>query len=193
MNFIKKNMRPAVREAGAGFAGHPIEATHKVPTKTGCNFSGAKYWWVSAIINAAIIVVLFVLGLLLTGCGTVIPKTVQANVASYDGGAQNSGLLSMTTNTTGEVTGAIITPHARDRYNALISIYSTNFFPALTFDAGITPMLVFKPQIVPVNGPPPEQSAQTYLIDAEHLVDFMRMNRWNRQTLNPQPSTLKHP
>jgi hypothetical protein len=103
-----------------------------------------------------------------------------------DGGAQNSGLLSMTTNTTGEVTGAIITPHARDRYNALVAIYSTNFFPALTFDAGITPLML--PQYVIVGKPPPQQ---TYHIDAEHLVDFMRMNRWHRSSLGSFAPTSK--
>ena len=125
---------------------------------------------------------LALLGLLLvaSGCGTVIPKTVQANVASYDGDAQNSGLLSTTTNSTGEVTGAIITMHARDRYNALIVIYSTNFYPALKFDAGITPLKL--PSFIIVGKPPP---LQTYSIDAEHLVDFMRMNRWHKAAAPP--------
>ena len=109
------------------------------------------------------------------GC-TVIPKPVQADVASYDGAAQNSGLLSLTTNSTGEVTGAIITAHARDRYNALVAIYSTNFFPRLTPDAGITPLPV--PQYAVAGKPPP---LPAYQIDAEHLVDFMEMNRWHKQ------------
>ena len=190
MNSNKKNMRPAPREAGAGFAGHPIEATHKVPTKTGCNFLGVTttraqrrdVFYCAAMV--VVIALLFALLIFLSGCGTVIPKTVQANVASYDGGAQNSGLLSMTTNSTGEVTGAIITMHARDRYNALVAIYSTNFFPALTFDAGITPVLP-RPET-------PDARPDAYHIDAEHLVDFMRMNRWHHQTVNPQPSTLNH-
>jgi len=111
----------------------------------------------------------FALLILLTSCGTVIPKPVQANVASYDGGAQNSGLICMTTNSTGEVTGAVITPHARDRYNALVTLYSTNFFPRLEIDAGITP------------APP------NFRIDAEHLVDFMRMNRWHKAAAPPKP------
>lgn len=106
--------------------------------------------------------------ILLPGC-TVLPTTVKASVASYDGGVQNSGMLSLTTNSTGAVTGAILTPHARDRYNALLALYGTNFFPALTLDAGITP------------APP------NYRIDAEHLVDFMRMNRWRKAASPPKP------
>ena len=153
MSFIKTKQEPATREAGAGFAGSQrgdIKSPHK-----------------NRHVFFALLCVLCVL--LFTACGTVIPNTVQANVASYDGGVQNSGLLSMTTNSTGAVTGAIITPHARDRYNALIPVYGTNFFPALKFDEGITP------------APP------NFRIDAQHLVEFMRMNRWHHQALNPQP------
>lgn len=167
---IKPNRKPpGLQRGGTGFAGHPIEATSKVPTKTGCNFSDEN-WWINPIITILIALAALFLGILLIGCGTVIPKPVQANVASYDGDVQNSGLVSLT-NSNG-VMVAIITPHARDRYNGLIAIFGTNFIPPITLDAGITP------------APP------NFRIDAEHLVDFMRMNRWHHQNFNAQPSTL---
>ena len=104
---------------------------------------------------------------------TVIPKTVQANVASYDGGVQNSGWICATTNSTGQIDGAIVTPHWRDRYNALIEVYSTNFFPRLVPDAGITP------------APP------NFHVDAQHEVYFMQMNRWHKsQTPNSGAKSL---
>jgi hypothetical protein len=99
--------------------------------------------------------------LLLTGgclTSTVVPEPVVSTATSFDGTNQNSGLICFTTNGT-----AILTPHARDRYNLLIARYGTNFIPSLTNDAGIVPTLT-----------------NTYEIDAEHLADFCSMNRWKK-------------
>lgn len=96
----------------------------------------------------------------LTAC-TVAPKPVTDKVASYDGNAQNSGFISWASDG-----GGIITPHARDRYNALIELYGTRFLPPLKYDAGIT--------ATPTN---------TFHIDAEHLVQFGIMNAWRKSSL----------
>jgi hypothetical protein len=76
--------------------------------------------------------ILFVFALALTACGTVAPVVNEPKAASWDGSEQNSGLIS-------DVGSAMtVTPHWRDRYNALIAIYGTQFKPALTADEGIT-------------------------------------------------------
>jgi hypothetical protein len=89
---------------------------------------------------------------------------VADNQASYDGAEQNSGLLGFTTNGQGQVTGAVITPHARDRYNALVAAYGARYQPAVKPDDGIVPT-----------------GTNTFRIDAEHLIKFSAMNRWRKQ------------
>lgn len=93
------------------------------------------------------------------GC-TVIPKRLESRAASFDGGQQNSGLVAQLADRS-----AIITTHARDRYNGLIEIYGRKFSPPLQRDAGVTAY---------TNG--------TWCIDAEHLVKFATMNRWRKQS-----------
>lgn len=88
---------------------------------------------------------------------TIVPAPVVAQQASYDGGAANSGVLQLDT------TGAIITAHARDRYNALIALYGREFAPALVADAGITPL--------------PDG---TFRITAQALTNFALMNAWRK-------------
>ena len=75
-----------------------------------------------------------------SGCGTfrtVRPPALQGGAASFDGGQQNSGLVGWHTNASGE-TFVIITPHMRERYNAMIEIYGARFVPPIKQDAGIT-------------------------------------------------------
>ncbi len=97
------------------------------------------------------------------GC-TVTPKRAVDNVASFDGGKQNSGVLGYYTNSVGEQF-LILSPNARARYNALIASYGgTNYFlPPLAPDDGIAPF---------TNG--------TFTIDARHEVDFRLMNGWRK-------------
>lgn len=95
---------------------------------------------------------------LLSGCGTVIPLQVTSAAASFDGGERNSGFIGWTTNGCG-----IITPHARDRYNALIVDYGARFHPPLKPDYGIMP-----------------SATNTFIITPEALSDFAAMNRWRR-------------
>jgi hypothetical protein len=98
------------------------------------------------------------LALALTGCaGTIRPAVVTRNAASWDGTNQNSGFLMFTNG------GALITSHARDRYNGLIGTYGARFVPPLAPDAGV------------------QAAGIWYQIDAEHLADFCTMERWRRE------------
>ncbi len=111
----------------------------------------------TAVVFLSVAGLLFLFALLLAGC-TVTPKKVSATVASFDGGAQNSGFLGYTTN------GGVLTPHAFERYNALSARYGTNFVPALTPAAGCAAF---------TNG--------TWLIDAQHEIYFKTMVRWRKE------------
>ncbi len=102
----------------------------------------------------------FVLAFVLCGCtSTVIPTQVRDSHASFDGNQANSGFLRFSPDGSG-----VITPHARDRYNALAVVYGKRFSPALHADDGITAL-----------------SADEFQIDSEHLVKFATMNRWRKQ------------
>ncbi len=94
---------------------------------------------------------------LVPACSTVTPPQVKAATASYDAGEPNSGFLGFTADG-----GGLITPHARDRYNALIALYGDRFLPALKPDAGVV------------------AQGDVFKIDAEHLVKFATMNRWHK-------------
>jgi len=94
-----------------------------------------------------------------SGCvSTVTPTVVKSTTASWDGAEQNSGLLGWTTNGL-----AIITPHARDRYNALVGEYGKQFAPTLVWNYGIG-----------------TTSSNAFTITPEALADFARMNRWRK-------------
>lgn len=95
--------------------------------------------------------------LVLASC-TVTPKIVKDAGASFDGNARNSGLIGYDPAGRG-----ILTPHARDRYHALIEMYGKRFDPPLRAGDGLLPT-----------------ATNTVLIDAEHLVDFATMNGWRK-------------
>jgi len=100
---------------------------------------------------------------LCVGC-TVTPQVVRDGQYSWDGNVQNSGFIGH------DAQGnRIITPHARKRYNGLVGIYGNKFFPNLVPDAGIEPV------------------GENFKIDAQHLEDFMKMNRWFKQGVKPIP------
>lgn len=108
--------------------------------------------------------------LLLPGCGTIAPKPVVSHQASFDpvpdakGNYQNSGLLGWATNHS-----AIITPTARDRYNALCSVWGKRFTPPVVPpDAGLTPWIAAGV----TNG---------WLMNPAALDKFMTMSTWERQ------------
>lgn len=94
------------------------------------------------------------------GCApTVRPLAPQAKTASFDGGQENSGLIAIDSAHNG-----VLTPHARDRYNGLVSRYGGKFSPPVHQDDGITPT-----------------ATNTFLINAQHLSYFARFNRWAKQ------------
>lgn len=97
---------------------------------------------------------------LITAC-TVTPEKLTDSQPSFDGNVQNSGLIGFTADGF-----AILTPHAHDRYNALVKTYGKKFIPALRSDVGC---------VAYTNG--------TWLIDKEHLVHFETMNRWRKSGL----------
>lgn len=140
------------------------------PNEPGGWPSGLRPIQIIACLAAAVVCALVV------GCtSTVRPKLVEDNQVSFDGTNQNSGLLATVTNVQGSVTGAVITPHARDRYNALIDSYGGYYRPPLQRDAGVCPIILTGAGV------------SSYLIDAQHLVEFMTMNRWSKQGKAPIP------
>ena len=106
--------------------------------------------------TAALIILCFALA----GCGTVIPSTVRSSAASYDGNDQNSGIISASAE------GYVVTAHFRDRYNALVAIYGRDFAVPLKPDDGLTN-----------NG--------QWVIDRQHLSQFLEMSAWSRAGLQP--------
>jgi hypothetical protein len=84
---------------------------------------------------------------------------VRSQGPSFDGADRNSGILGFVTNSSGVFMA--VTPHARDRYNAMIDAgLGTNFLPHLSRDYGVSTF---------TNG--------TFLFTPEALVDFGVMNR----------------
>ena len=113
--------------------------------------------------NARLIILAVVLALA-SGCSnTVTPDRVTSAAPSFDGNEQTSGVLSINPN------GAVVTDHFRFRYNALVSTYGRDFTPPLKADAGLTAM-----------------TAGRWLIDRQHLSQFLEMNAWHRAGLKPK-------
>jgi hypothetical protein len=108
------------------------------------------------------------LALLLGGCATPVPPLVESGAPSYDGKDLNSGVIALVPG------GQLVTPHWRDRYNAMIALYGNRFAPPLATDDGILPA-------------GPGNTANRYFIDNEHAVKFDLMNEW-RKAAAPVPS-----
>lgn len=114
----------------------------------------------SILISLAVLAALTLSVALTSGCtSTVTPRTVLSSQASWDGTNQNSGFIGF------EGSAGIITPHARDRYNALIEIYGKKFNPPITFDYGVWPM---------------GETGGNYIISPQALTYFTQMNRWRK-------------
>lgn len=105
--------------------------------------------------------------LFLPGCtGTIAPKAAPPPAqASFDGNTKDSGFLGFFADGSGH-----ITPHARDRYNALIALYGHDTTVPLRTDAGIAKL-----------------ADGTFQIDAEHLAAFLTMAEKKRSGLAPRP------
>lgn len=104
--------------------------------------------------------------LALPGCGTVTPERIESTQASFDGGAQNSGILKLTE------AGAVVTPGFRARYNALAETYGERFTPTLQPDAGL--------RAAPGREHGFPEYERLWVIDNEHLVKFLQMNAWRK-------------
>jgi hypothetical protein len=119
-------------------------------------------FWKATILAAVIVAAL----LYFAGCSsTVTPAVVASQQASYDTGGQNSGIIDVLPNQA----GVIITPHARDRYNGLISIYGREFLPALQSDDGIY-----------------RRADGNFDLTAAAYVRFRLMNTWHRMGREPK-------
>lgn len=106
------------------------------------------------------------LAVFLTGCTTtVIPTHVKPAVASFDGGEQTSGILAFRPD--GSVT---ITPHARDRFNAMAAIYGGCFAPALRPDEGIS------------------KDGDNFVMSPEAQTKALSMNRWRKEGRPAKPA-----
>jgi len=121
-------------------------------------------WLISGIgavlISLAVFIALTISLVVTSGCtSTVTPRTVLSSQASWDGTNQNSGFIGF------EGSAGIITPHARDRYNALLEIYGKKFNPPVTFDYGVWPY-----------------AGGNYIISPQALTYFTQMNRWRKST-----------
>lgn len=117
---------------------------------------------------------LLCLVLAMSGCtGTVTPAAPRPAAASYDGNYRDSGILAIDQN------GAMITAHARDRYNGLIAIYGKDpqFSGALVPDFGITPA---DPYIITAR-----QRGPLFMLSKEGIVYFSRLNRLRRLSTIP--------
>lgn len=98
----------------------------------------------------------------LNGC-TIAPKLASNSQASFDQGVQDSGILSENPDHS-----LVVTPHLRDRYNALIADYGRLFKPPVGTDQGITPT-----------------GTNTFVMNAQAFEDFAAMNRWRKQGAPP--------
>jgi hypothetical protein len=129
-----------------------------------CRSRERRKEWQFSLLFVLLVILGAVLMQLFAGCATtVVPVAVESHQASYDQGAQNSGVISLLP------TGALLTEHAVDRYNALVAIYGREFLPVITRDYGIT-----------------RNSDATFEITNEALQKFILMNTWHRMGREPK-------
>ena len=104
------------------------------------------------------------------GCNsTFTPAITRPQAPSWDGTNQNSGVVAVAKSPTGEVTGAVLTGHGRDRYNALMNRYGADW-GVRGQDQGLTAC-----------------QDGTWAIDAQHLSYFIRANLRDKNTSLPVP------
>ena len=99
------------------------------------------------------------------------PPSVQP---SWDENQQNSGIVAIRPD------GLLVTPHFRARYDAMAAKYGGGFDPQVFPGDGF--------RLVPVMG------TNQNLLDAEHMVKFLDMNRWRKQdrpAVPPKPELLR--
>lgn len=137
-------------------------------------------------------IALLLVCVLLTACtSTIVPNPINATVASWDGGQQNSGFLGFDAAGNG-----IITYHAYGRWIALVNDYGPFFKPPQDEHAGVNVVLVSEYPVqlygngkvigVLTNPVPSGPGDWPYMrMDAERLAKFDRMNRWRKEGKAP--------
>lgn len=126
-----------------------------------------RYCFKRAYFSTLILVGILGLG----GCfGTVAPKPVASGQGSFDNGTNNSGFLGWTNYPT--LHSAIESQLAINRYNALALTWGKDFTPPLKPWDGVTMILAGK-------------TSTNYVLDAEHLADFLLMSSFQRSTFHP--------
>ena len=74
-----------------------------------------------------------------TGCtGTVAPKIPIPTQASYDGTQQTSGIVSLTRDAGGHVSGAIVTPEVHAKFNVFAVTRGSTMTPPIPINFGFT-------------------------------------------------------
>lgn len=108
--------------------------------------------------------ILFCAALGLAACtSTVVPNRVDAAQPSYDGNLQTSGILAVVPG------GRLVTPHLRDRYNALVAKYGRDYLVPLRPNEGFSPA----------------PDGVNLIVDLGHYEKFLEMNQWNRAGIKP--------
>ncbi len=114
----------------------------------------------------------------------VRPTPQQDQQASFDGDAQDSGLIEMSNGT------ALVSAHFVERYNAMVGVYGAEpeFMPALKQDEGVMPAPPAHSARHPTRGP-------LFLMTSRALVNFIKMNQWRKMgrvpaAQKPRPGIL---
>lgn len=104
--------------------------------------------------------------------------------ASFDGDAQDSGLIEMSSGV------ALVSAHFVDRYNSMIGVYGAEpeFLPALKEGDGVTPA-------PPTHNVKHPTRGALFLMTPRALVNFIKMNQWRKMGRVPtsqksRPGTL---
>ncbi len=107
----------------------------------------------------------FCLCLVIVSC-TITPVTPKSNQPSFDNNVQNSGFVMFLDDGSG-----LISTNAASRYNFLISIYKNKFIPPITENYGLTFTNI--------------QNTNYFIISAEGIVNFGKMNHWKKNQIIP--------
>lgn len=101
---------------------------------------------------------------------SVVPRPIVSHEASFDGNAQNSGIVNV------DEHGFIVTSHWLDRYDAMLAVFGTHFSPAIKPGdrIGVEALPTLQPSI-----------PKTFRVTSEVMVRFTRMNQWRKAEQGP--------
>lgn len=121
------------------------------------------------------ITITITIGIVMTGCTTtVIPDHVKPAAASFDGNAQDSGVVVQL-----QDGSALVSVHWVERYNAMVTQYGACFQPPLK------PLDAAQQAAVIAVG---DASRPACAVTAQVLTDFLTMNRWRKEKQPGCPS-----